>query len=448
MKKFINYLLLVLIVIPLVFLFAACKNKNPQNNIGVGKLTTNLLNFETIGIGYINNSASNVNFTNNCSHVSMNVSDNNKHHGKLVGIDEHGNQSQIEYKEDGKKTNKFQNLIACNSTERFMFVRYSDDYIPEVIDTTCLQFNGDNTYVIDKNTGNMYKVEIHFNLLLSYFGITASDCGDYCIIESQNTYYKMSVENDNLKFTEILTRDKLPGGCDIRLADKYGNCLITTGYNKSYILTNQNTLKEAVFKVPSGVVLLDSSYAIRAYNGIIYSNGYYLNESGDFILAENTPNLTVLPKEYLVYAENNTEYYFSKLDFNTSTGVYYPYTQKIMKKTINENGIVEISSISLDFTGVSYSNIYLNAPYIYTLNTDSVISKISILTGEKTNITIPNVIITSIEPIGFGKLLFKGTNLSLQNISGIVDDLGDISYSIKDSEFKVFYYRPLNNKKL
>ena len=422
------------------FCFIGCK-KDPSN---AQQLTTNLLDFESIGIGY--SSGSNFSTTSVNSTSLINNVSTKKHRGNLFGIDANGNYSQIIYKENGKISDKFTNLISCLSTERYLITRYSDSPSITEIDTTCLQYS-DTTYIIDKTTGYMYKIDFPFRFLQSYFGISASDCGDYCIIVRGTSYYKMGVKNNKLVFTEILNTNSLPGGCEIRLADMYGNCLVTTGYGKQYILTNQNTLIESSFKIPSGVVTIDSTYIIKAYNGKIYNNGYVLNNLGEFVLAENIPDLTVLPKEYLVYSEDNVEYYFNKSSFNSSTGVYYQYFNKIVKRTIIDDNTAEIEIINLDFTNIPYDNIYINTPYIYTLDKDSVISKISILTGEKIDIKIDNVLINSIEPLGFGKILFYGTNNKLQTITGIIDNAGNINYNIEEPNFKVFYYSPINTKK-
>ncbi|MBQ8430945.1 MAG: hypothetical protein IJX26_03280 [Clostridia bacterium] len=54
--------------------------------------------------------------------------------------------------------------------------------------------------------------------------------------------------------------------------------------------------------------------------------------------------------------------------------------------------------------------------------------------------------IKSIEILGMGEVMFYGVNLNLETITGIIDANGNVSYTTKKPDFKVFYYVPLNKE--
>ena len=194
----------------------------------------NLSQYSNIGVATYK-TKNNVRTSNNKSNskyrlfnsLSVYASSNENKKNCLVGVDENDNLEQIEFKKDGSKKKPKLNIQSYNQTNRYILITYADYDVSYVYDTQFWHGEHNRTYLIDKETNLVFKLDLfdHFTVGMYGYGIIGSDCGDTLLIQA-NATYRIGVENNELKVQEIFRQDTIFDGAEIRLADRYGNCII------------------------------------------------------------------------------------------------------------------------------------------------------------------------------------------------------------------------------
>lgn len=352
---------------------------------------------------------------------------------------------QIEFEKNNSKKKPKLNIQSYNKTNRYILITYTDHNISNVYDTQFWHNEHCRTYLIDKETNLVFKLDLfeHFTVGMYGYGIVGSDCGDTILIQA-NATYRIGVENNQLKVQEIFRQDTIPGGASIRLADKYGNCIIDR-YNNvgSYVLTKDNKLISLNVKLDLCDGIGHPGTVYRAVDGKIYNGNMVLNENGEFIVSDYIPEGYVLPSEALIYSDETTDYYFLVNEYDGSRNYFWFYG-KYMIKVDKNSGEYQFSQIQFN---VNYQG-FQSGTYFYSFENDRDIIQTNIFTGEQKVFQVAeNIIISSISVHQYNQISFTGINEYLQQVRGIVKANGEILYTFEGPDFETYFIQPLRKHK-
>lgn len=448
MKKFFVFLATILFIFSGIT-FAGCKGNNSSIIENLDGYVANLSSYSNIGVATVNNTYSSIasNSQNNSKLLFMNtniVYAQNDNHNKtcLVGVGDENEIKEINFQKQDSIINSKLNIRSFNQTKRYIIITYTDDDVTKIYDTQFLNGKRYRTYILDKETNSVYKFDSfeHFDIGMYGYGIMGSDCEDYFIINAGLSYYKVGVVNEELKIQEIFKQNTIPDGAEIRLCDKYGNCIIQRYNNMGfYVLNNQGKLTSLnqTLDLCSGIDHPGTTY--RAIDGCIYNGNYVLNENGDFVEASYIPNEYILPSESLVYSTETADYYFIAKKYDSSRNYMWFYTKTLIKvqKNNNEYTFEEIP-FNVNDKGFQSGDAF------YSFENDTDIIKTNILTGEQKIITVENnIIISSISVHDYNQIQFVGINENLQTVKGIIYNNETVSFNYEEPDFIAFFIQPL-----
>lgn len=432
--------------------FAGCTKPASSISEDLDGYVANLSSYSDIGVATVNNTYSSVasNTQINSKYLLMNTNftyaqPDNHHKTCLVGVGDDNEIEEICFQKHHSKINSKLNIISFNQTKRYVIITYTDKEVTKIYDTQFWNGKRYRTYILDKETNLVFKFDcfVNFGVGMYGYGIMGSDCGDYFIITASNngcSYYKVGIVNKELKIQEIFNQYTIPDGAEIRLCDKYGNCIIQRYNNMGfYILNKQGKLiyLNQTLDLCGGIIHPGTTY--RAVDGCIYNGNYVLNETGEFVVASYIPNRYILPSESLVYSTETADYYFLANEFDSSTNYMWFYKKTLIKvKKNNDEYSFEEIPFNVNKKGFQSGDAF------YSFENDTDIIKTNILTGEQKTITIENnIMISSISVHDYNQIQFVGVNEYLQTVKGIIFDDGTVSFDYEEPNFITFFIKPL-----
>ena len=444
MRKLICSFALILSLIFCSVGFSACKTATRISENLDGYIA-DLAKYSSIGVAKRSSNFSNKNNLDSSNNSNVNIlyaADNEKTSTCLVGVNKDSVFEEVCFEKDNENLLSGFNVLSYNQTNRYILITYSDLSVSKIHDTQFWNNEHCRTYLIDKSNNLVFLIDSfeQFQIGMYGYGIIGSDCGNFIVIYSNNTYYKVGVENKQLKLQEIFKQDTIHGGAEIQLCDKYGNCVIKRyNSNKYYILNNNGLLKTVYFELDLCQGINHPGITYRAIDGQIYHYNKVLNQEGNFVDASNVPAEYILPSEALVYSTETTDYYFLAKNFDSSRNYMWFYPNKLIK--------VEKGNNSYTFNEVPFNvnEEGLQAgEYFCSFENDTDIIQTSILTGEQNIVKVnENIILNSISVHNFNEISFVGINEQLQTIKGIINENGDISYEYVEPEFQTYFFQPL-----
>ena len=458
-NKISAFLALLLFAIPVCLCLNACKPKTTNFDGWVADIS----NYQSLGIGTLTNDSQVRSFSNTFDSEMVAHAESGE---KIVltGFDANGNIEEVKYSKNGKILKPKSGVIAFNQSERYIFVTYSTINF-ETIDKSIFRNDKESqTYMIDKQTGLTFKLDFSYSMTVGIYGygIDGGDCGDTVIIFAEQKYYKAGVENGKLKVQEFFNSSAMPGYCSILLADKYGNSIVqrtieaNSGSIYYYVLTNSGELKKIEEKI---VTVQDSNYNLyRGKDGLIYLNNYVqyandepftstkvLNQNGDFELLPEVKTPHVFQSEALIYSNETSDFYFMNDALPENVGIHWKYDDKMVKvnRGSGDEYTFEIIDINTIITNGSNNYTYSNFGF-YTIKDDYKIWKYNFNTGETSIVELPSQsIISTIEFYDINKIKFSGTDQFLNNMSGTIDQEGNIEYNVTKAKFSCYYISPI-----
>ena len=446
-----------LLIVPFLFVFmatlVACKKKE-EPKIDYNGMKINMTDWTSIGaaeIGKFDNiSASNVSFGNASS-----VSSSSSKKFALVGADKNGNYKKIKFHKDGKEHEPELNLQGFNQTDNFIFLSYytgekdySGIYVSSTLDSQTTDFRANKffqNYIVDKTTGNIYKMDITYQVINNIYafssGKTPDEMKKKLLIrvyhERDDGYYsyqEVTIENNRLKFVELFNNDTFgERWVSVAAGDRFGNKIIDH-YNNYYVLTKDNVIKTNVPTLPDDSHLGGFRMVEKDMFNNLYINGadgyYKLLEDGTFEKVTTEPKFYNYNGRNAIKIEGSTEYYLNIGNDSKIEKVEYTDTDFTVTEILLE-----------DFV----DNYKVGQDYIFTLK-NNVITKYSIIDGTKTIVNIDeDLIFKTWEIVGNDEIFFTATNNILQEVKCLIDGEGISHYTYTDIIFKIYYLMPINN---
>lgn len=329
----------VLFAFAFMFILVGCGDDGDKA-VSYDGMNINMASYQSIGAGEISTfkGVSSVSFVENVAHDSSDDADSKKY--RLVGVDKNGKYEEIKFKKNNKEYEQKYNLIRFNQTENFIFLGYFNGYKPlynsglddgDKFSSFATYFDKKYTYnyIVDKKTGNIYEIDFTYELIENMYatsiGIISEDLKNKFLIKVSDTksygysYQEVSVEDNKLKFTEVIKNDTL-GGNDVYISqiDKFGNKILSHGSNY-YVLTSGGEIKQNVPQV--------TDYNIWGFqkdiNGFVYckflkydnNNAQYVYEyykllqDASFAKVDSVENIVDFSRNSCVLVEDNVEYY-------------------------------------------------------------------------------------------------------------------------------------------
>lgn len=447
MKKIITFLF----VLSFVFLglnIGGCTNNPISENLD--GYIANLSLYSNIGVATINNKSNALNLEGErigltALAIENNSSDANNNKTCLVGLDINNQVKQIQFHNQNNSVNAQLNVVSFNQTNRYILITYTNKDVEKINDNQFWSDNEHRTYIIDKQTKSVFKIDLfeHFVIGMYGYGIVGSDCGDYIVISAGRnnaiSYFKVGVENEKLKINEIFSQYTISSGAEIRLCDKYGNCVIRRYDNTYCILNKDGILKSVDFDLDICGGINNPGTTYRAIDGCIYHNQKVLNQNGEFVDTPSVMNKYILPSEALVYSTDLADYYFLAKPYDVSRNYMWFYNKTMIK--VNKNGVQHtFEEIAFDVNEQGFQS----GENFYSFRNDRDIIKVNILTGAHQVISLNNdIIINSISVYAYNEISFIGINETLQIVKGIIEGDGTIVYAYEEPDFTTYFLQPI-----
>lgn len=348
----------------------------------------------------------------------------------------------------GKKINW--NVYAFYSFNNFSVVQFTKSKVSGYNTDSFYMYPANGNYIalIDNRTGKIYSLESLMENKKSSFTVYFSGIIDeseanesedslyfytqesYYIEEDQiliNKLYKATVVGEDLQVTELFDISNGANMVDFYAykVDKYGNVFLSNwDYTGAYVYTTQGkfrSVKEDIF---------------LSLNGIIYTeDGKYLfDENGNKV--ENTFDgfKFFVSKDFLVKKVGNVEYYYQYLGHYISS-----IHDKVFKVTWENDVEFSMEEIPLeDYT----QDCVVTRDKLYFREENEVFA-IDVETGAKEEVS-SSYIFTSIEADNLGNVVFTALNGNMDTVTGIISSDGTIQVGVKESRYKVYYFKPLN----
>ena len=457
-KKIIGIVLTICLLLPIGICLYGCKQKNNKNVIeNFDGYVANLSNYENLGVGTLKTQNSNkrtkTSLTIGFDIPSYVCAEEVSYQTVLTGVDENGDMEMVNFEKDGKYKKPKLNVLSFNQTSKYIIITYTQNNVSSIYHTQFWNNSNSRTYIIDKDTNLTFKLNFEGNFTVGMYGygIAGSDCGDYMVIFSNQSYYKVGVKDGLLEVKEFFKIGQVPEYSSVELCDIYGNCIIYRWDNLQtyyYVLNNLGELIPLDYQLDICNSVGNPGTTFRSVDGRIYNNGQVLNSDGYFVDTDYVPQNYILPNETLVYSTEDADYYYNKKDFDSSRNYFWFYGNKVIKVTKNADKY-DFEQIAINInTGTHPDKIVQAGIDIYAVNDDNLIVKFNIVSGKTEEIYIENdVIIQSIELYNHNMLKFTGIDNFLNTVVGIVDSLGNINYSYTEPDFVCYYIYPLKHNK-
>ena len=334
------------------------------------------------------------------------------------------------------KTGKIYNLKIKNIERESFF-----------IDNSCIGVSPFNVDI--KNSYNSYFIKSKYNLeseVCSYF---------YYNGEKDWAFYKMKIENDELKLEEILSCEnieKLKISPNFVFTDKYGN-FYACGEEESG--TRKPIIKYIIKENGEFVSHLNGEYSniidqeyIFAVNGIVYTKdkNYKMDANGNLVANTFTNCELSIRKENIIKTDGNVTYYYGGRiqDSSYSTQGGYCGDKAITLDTIYKVTFAENDEFTYEAIPVGgYSKNYVvTQDKIYFYNEQKVFS-VDIKTGVKTDL-VSNYVFSGISTDNLGNVLFTGLDNRMNNINGTIFNDGSIEVLTTKRKYVVFSLKAIN----
>lgn len=455
---------LVVLVGALVGLIVGLAN----NGYNIDKMyIANFNAYTAIGSGYINSNeqtASAFASSTTCA-GGMNLAyaaSNGNNGNYLMGQKSDGSFEKIAFSktQNGRPEKQQQGYITkVMSFNRFTFVEWNQDIMHHTTGEYSFSNGNGNyswdfkTFVIDNKTGKIFSLSktnisaISFDLRFIYGAgrLDAEDCV-YFFTEKYNynspisiyTYYKVSIENNELKIEEVVNNSTIDFDDRSIFSDKYGNLFLTeSGYNES----NYNI--PIKYCISNGDVIDVNKRLFRSINGIVYTEDKTMkvNENGELVPNTFEDCDLILSRENIIKKDGNVEYYYGKFGQHLDNNHLIDNIYKVTWSTENsEEYSYEVISLE-DHT----STFVTTSDKIYFLDEKEIFA-VEIETGKKIKQDIgTDYIFNNIQTDNLGNVLFEGvTKNGMKNVNGIIDNNGNIDVSMSNRKYVVYYIKPLN----